>query len=93
MILMVGLCTFHEINNMYCYEVGNKVLKNFAEKLLDYLDGAFVFHAGGTKFAIVSSVYSEEKMAEVYKDLSEYARNSIEIEDSRVAINIGGNLS
>ncbi len=93
MMLMVGLCNFHEINNIYGYEVGNKVLKNFAEKLLDYLDGAFVFHAGGTKFAIVSAVYTEEKMADVYKELSEYARNSIDIDGSRVAINIGGSLS
>ena len=92
-ILMIGLCNFHEINNIYGYEIGNKVLKNFAEKLLDYLDRAFVFHAGGTKFAIVSSNYSKEEMAKVYKELSDYARHSIEIDNSMVAINLGGSLA
>lgn len=92
-ILFVGFYSFIDINNVYGYEFGNKVLKTFAEKLLEYIDDSEVFSAGGTKFAVVSTDLKLSELENIYNELVEYARSSIEVEGTHVAIMLGASCT
>jgi EAL domain-containing protein (putative c-di-GMP-specific phosphodiesterase class I)/GGDEF domain-containing protein len=101
-ILFIGLCNFTEINNVNGYEFGNKLLKIFGERLLEYVKissdflnvkEASVFHAGGTKFALVSTVFDNRKIAEIYGELSDFARHSITIDGTHISVSIAGSCA
>jgi EAL domain-containing protein (putative c-di-GMP-specific phosphodiesterase class I)/GGDEF domain-containing protein len=92
-ILFLGIYNFIDINNVYGYEFGNKVLKTFAEKLLKYVDEAEVFSAGGTKFAVVSTSLKLKELEKIYGELVEYGKYSIEIDGIHVAIMLGASCT
>jgi PAS domain S-box-containing protein len=89
-ILFIGMCNFAEINNIYGYDLGNRILRNFADKLMEYSSVCEIFHAGGTKYAVVSKELDLDGIKEIYDALKEFAKNDIFIEKNRVAINIAG---
>jgi EAL domain-containing protein (putative c-di-GMP-specific phosphodiesterase class I)/GGDEF domain-containing protein len=101
-ILFLGLCNFAQINNIHGYEFGNKLLKLFGERLLDYVkeSSAFmdekeasVFHAGGTKFALVSTIFTMDVIRDIYRDLEDYCRHRITIDDTSIAVNLAGSCA
>ncbi len=92
-ILFVGMYNFGELNNVYGYEFGNKLLRTFAEKLLEFTDDAEVYHAGGTKFALVSTHLNLSEIKEIYSELVDYCRNSIAVEGVNVTITLGGSCT
>ncbi|WP_029230896.1 EAL domain-containing protein [Butyrivibrio sp. VCB2006] len=92
-ILFIGIYNFIDINNVYGYEFGNKVIKNFAEKLLEYTDDAEVFSAGGTKFAVVSTELKLSQLKEIYEELADYGRYSITVDGTHVAIMLGASCT
>ena len=48
-VMFLGICDFEVINNVYGYEFGNSVLKDFAQKLQSLDLKAGLFHVGGVK--------------------------------------------
>ena len=101
-ILFIRLCNFTEINNVNGYEFGNKLLKLFGERLLEYVKRssefldvkeASVFHAGGTKFALVSTVFDSQKIKDIYEELSDFARHSITIDGTPISVNLAGSCA
>ncbi len=92
-ILFVGFYNFAAVNNVYGYEAGNKILRLFAEKLLAYAGDCDVFHTEGTKFAVLSYELDFHEMTEIYEELSEYARHSMEVNGMKLTMNIGGSCT
>ncbi len=92
-LLFIGFYNFAEVNNVYGYEAGNKILRLFADKQLSYVDDCEVFHADGTRFAIISTELSFADMEEIYNELSEYARNSMVVNGIKLTMNIGGSCT
>ncbi|SFB71476.1 EAL domain-containing protein [Butyrivibrio sp. YAB3001] len=91
-VLFIGILNFTEINNVYGYDFGNKVLKEFANHLFDYPE-AEAFQAGGTKFALVSSELSFKLMKQVFEELVEYGRHGIKIDGIDVTLVLGGSYT
>ncbi len=101
-IMFISLCNFTGINNVHGYEFGNKLLKLFGERLLDYKkessgfladEDASVYHAGGTKFALLSTIYDLNRIEEIYNELSEYARHDIIVGDIPISVSIAGSCA
>lgn len=92
-ILFVSAYNFIELNNVYGYEFGNKILRCFADHLLDYIDDCEVFHAGGTRFAIVSSERELKDMRKLYDELGHFSRHSIEVDGLAVTLMLGGSCT
>ena len=92
-ILFIGMYNFSELNNVYGYEFGNKILKTFAENLLRYIDEAEVYHAGGTKFALISSELGLNQIKNIYSELVEFGRHSIVVDDVPVTVTLGGSCT
>lgn len=92
-ILFIGLYNFAELNNVYGYDFGNKVLKAFAEELLKYCDNAEVYHAGGTKFAVISTELNLAQMKNMYNELVNFGRNSIVVDGASITVTLGGSCT
>ena len=92
-ILFLSLYDFSEINNVHGYDFGNKLLRLFSERLLDYTRKASIFHAGGTKFAVISSVYTEKEMEEIYHELHRYAMHEVNLDGTRIAVTLAGSYA
>ena len=92
-VLFLGLCNFGEINSVHGYEFGNAVLKNFSQKLVDQDYKAGIFHLGGVKFAMISSMYSESEIVEFYDGLSKYTMHGMNLNDTKIILNLAGSLA
>ena len=92
-ILFIGMYNFVGLNNVYGYEFGNKILKTFAEKLLEYIDDSEVYHAGGTKFALVSSELNLAEIKNIYSELCEFGRHGLVVDGIPVTLNLGGSCT
>ncbi len=92
-LLFVSLCDFGKINSVHGYDFGNKLLRSFAERLLNYIKKSTVFSAGGTKFALVSSQYTEDEIRQIYNDLSYYTMHEMVIDSTPISVTLAGSYA
>ncbi len=92
-ILFVGISYFAEINKVFGYSFGNKALKTFANHLLDYIGDAEIFYAGGTKFALIFPDFGIRELEKVYKEIEDYARYSVSVDNNKITLSIAGSCS
>lgn len=67
-VLMLGFTKFNQINNMYGYTFGNRVLQHVARLLQRYVEHhGRVYRLDGTRFAVITRDQTSEKIRTVYK--------------------------
>ncbi len=92
-VLLLGISKFSEINEMYGYHYGNRVLQLFARKVLDVTGNTgHCYRLDGTKFAVISNVLYVEDIEEKYKDFRNYFREDFRVDDKRILLNVNGGL-
>ena len=92
-VLMLGIKNFADINDVYGYPFGNKVLKELAQQLRSFCKGkGMLYRMDGAKFAFCASDISRDEMAEMYKHMQEIARNDIYIDGNHVTLVICGGM-
>lgn len=90
-VLLVGINHFSEINDVYGYSFGDRVLKEFGVLILDLLKGAgTVYRMDGVRFACCIPQTTEEFILEIYTKIQHMARHNIVIDDIRISISISG---
>ncbi|MBQ2802827.1 MAG: GGDEF and EAL domain-containing protein, partial [Lachnospiraceae bacterium] len=90
-VLLVGINHFSDINDIYGYEFGNKVLREFGHMIRDVIkERGTVFRMDGVRFACCLEDCSKEELIDIYKQLQYQARHKIYIRDARIAVNISG---
>ena len=68
-LCMVGIGKFTEINEMFGYTFGNRVLQTFGRHLFDNIGNAGdVYKLDGTKFALISSTLDAEQIRRKYEE-------------------------
>jgi diguanylate cyclase (GGDEF)-like protein len=66
-VILFGISKFSEINEMYGYHFGNRVLQLYARSLYEATGNeGHSYRIDGTKFAIISNTLSIEEMRERY---------------------------
>ncbi|MDY5576072.1 MAG: GGDEF and EAL domain-containing protein [Lachnospiraceae bacterium] len=90
-ILMVGVNQFHNINSIYGYDNGDRVLKEFALglKKIAGKQGA-VYRMEGTKFALCIRDMDVLKTEKMYEQIQNMGRNEIVINDIYIPLSISG---
>lgn len=92
-VLMLGIKNFADINDVYGYPFGNKVLKELAQQLRSFCKGkGMLYRMDGAKFAFCASDISRDEMEEMYKHMQEIARNNIYIGGNHVTLVICGGM-
>lgn len=90
-VLLIGLNNFSEINDMYGYDFGNKVLRKFANIVTAELkERGIAFRMDGVQFACCLKDFKHEEVQELYKMLKYEARHNIYVDGMRVAVSLSG---
>ena len=86
-ILIVGISKFSEVNAVYGYHFGNRVLQLFARKIFDTIgNNGACYRIDGTKFAIISNMLSLDDIREKYQVFRNYFREVFQVDDKRVLL-------
>ena len=88
-VIMVGISKFSEINEMYGYHYGNRVLQLYARKVFDVTGNTGnCYRIDGTKFAIISNTLSEDEIRQKYIGFRNYFREVFQIDDKRILLEV-----
>ena len=68
-VLLIGLQNFLQINNLYGFTFGNKVLMQIALLLVKYKDKGIVFRTEGAKFAFATTQLDPEAVIGLYHEI------------------------
>lgn len=90
---MVGVSKFTEINEVYGYDFGNRILQKVGRYLLEHIGNTgSVYRLDGTKFAVISSTRTADEMKEQYEDLRSQFRNDFSIDGQALILDLNAGL-
>ena len=88
-ILIIGISKFSEINAMYGYHFGNRVLQSFARKMFESAgNSGSVYRIDGTKYAIISNTLDLEDIRERYERFRNFFREDFQIDDRKILLEV-----
>ena len=88
-VLLVGISKFSEINEMYGYHFGNRVLQLFARKVFDTTgNNGHSYRIDGTKFAVISNTLSMKDMKERYDRFRSFFHEDFMVEGKRILLDV-----
>ena len=86
-VSIVGISRFSEINEVYGYHFGNRVLQLFARKIFDSVGNTgSCFRIDGTKFAIISNSFSLDEVQEKYNGFRNFFREDFSVDTKRIML-------
>ena len=89
MLIELGINRFSDINNIYSYVFGNKVLQDFADKLKTLIRGrGLVYRLDGAKFALCMRDINITQAEELYKKIQHIAGNDVSVEGTPVCLSV-----
>ena len=95
-LMIIGANQFRNINKSYGFDFGNKVLRLFAEQILQLIQSyGRVFRLNGVKFCVlIDRMCKQEELERLYTDICGVAKNLLHVDDQMVSLTIsGGSLS
>lgn len=92
-VLMIGINNFSDVNAIYGYSYGDKVLRGLSDILLELVRGfGKVYRMDGVCFACVLPECSNRELEDFYGRVQYAARHSLFIDDVRISISISGGV-
>lgn len=86
-VFQVGINKFSEINEVYGYKFGNIVLQKVAKIIKEYIgNNGNVYRMDGTKFAIISTVFTPYQMNVDYEKFRNFFRGKFYVDDRCVPL-------
>ena len=95
-MMMLSVNQFRRINNSYGFDLGNKVLRLFADELLQMIKGyGRVFRLNGVKFCVlIDGLVERKEMEELYNKICGIARDNLRVEGRLIRLTLSvGSLS
>ena len=84
---IVGINKFSEINEVYGYHFGNRVLQLFARRIFDTVSNTGTcYRIDGTKFAVISYIGSSHELGEQYTIVRNYFREVFQVDGKRIML-------
>ena len=85
--IVVGISKFSEINEVYGYHFGNRVLQLFARKIFEVTGNTgSCYRIDGTKFAIISNSFSLDEVHEKYIGFRNFFREDFFVDNKRILL-------
>ena len=86
-VLLFGISKFSEINEMYGYHFGNRVLQRYARIVFETVgNSGHTYRIDGTKCAVISSTLSIDEFREVYHQLRTRLHENFETDGKKVLL-------
>ena len=90
-VIIVGISKFSEINEVYGYHFGNRVLQMFARKVFETTGNTGTcYRIDGTKFAIINNSLIVDEVREKYNGFRDYFREVFQVDDKRILLEVNG---
>ena len=91
-IILIGISKLSEINEIYGYNFGNRVLQTVGRYLFDHAgNGGMVYRLDGTKFAIMTKM-SIAEIERKYNELRTAFRAGTSIDDNYIILDLNAGL-
>jgi diguanylate cyclase (GGDEF)-like protein len=88
-VVLVGISRFSEINEMYGYHFGNRVLQHYARKMFEITGNAgYCYRIDGTKFAVISNTLDMSEMESCYERFRTYFREDFQLDNIKILLDI-----
>ncbi|MBR3158857.1 MAG: EAL domain-containing protein [Atopobiaceae bacterium] len=88
-VLLFGIAKFSEINEMYGYHFGNRVLQLYARRVFEMLGtSGHTYRIDGTQFAIISNTLSIAELRERYDSLRSYLHEGFVVNGKNILLDL-----
>ncbi len=92
-LLLLNVIGFSDLNKLYGYMFGNRVLKSMAEYLTMEVGGkGHVYRGDGTILGVCTSKMTLDEVKELYQNMRQYVRQSFKAGNSRVSMELCGGV-
>lgn len=92
-LAMIGIGKFSEINEVYGYHFGNKVLQAFARYLYQRVGNTGIaYRLDGTKFAVLSLCRNTREIIAGYETFRNHFRKGFDVEDRQVMLDLNAGV-
>ncbi|MBQ6401886.1 MAG: EAL domain-containing protein [Firmicutes bacterium] len=92
-ITMVGISRFSELNDVYGYQFGNRLLQTVGRFLLENIAGSGkVYRLDGPRFAVVGPTGSEEEIQKKYDLLRARFRDGFTLDDKYIILELNAGM-
>lgn len=92
-ILEIGIVQFMQINDIYGYTFGSRVLNRFSKLMAECVGNTgVIYRMDGARFAVVNHDFSEEEMAQVYRVIQLQLKQGFTVNGKRLNLVINGGL-
>ena len=90
-VILFGVSRFSEINEMYGYHFGNRVLQLYARKIIEITGNkGHIYRIDGTKLAVISNDFSIEELREKYDKLHAFLHEEFIVDNRHVLMDLYG---
>ena len=90
-VILLGISKFSEVNEIYGYHFGNRVLQLYARKIFEITGNTgHCYRIDGTKFAVISNSLSIDEMKANYEKFRTFFRESFQVDDKRIMLDVNG---
>jgi diguanylate cyclase (GGDEF)-like protein/PAS domain S-box-containing protein len=84
-IALIDMNRFHEINDFYGENVGDKVIKALAKQIEFHLQKSYeIFHLQGDQFIILNTEFTQERFSEEMLRLNTFLSNKVLLIENRI---------
>ena len=88
-VVLFGISRFSEINEMYGYHFGNRVLQLYARSVFEATGNAgHCYRIDGTKFAVISNTLSIEELRENYDNFRSFLHEHFQVDGKKVLLEL-----
>ena len=88
-VMLFGISKFAEINEMYGYHFGNRVLQLYARSVYEATgNSGHLYRIDGTKFAVISNSLSIGEMREKYDSYRTFLHEDFRVDDKAILLDL-----
>ncbi len=92
-VMLVGTMNFSDINNIYGYSFGNRVIAALSDRLKEQTAGnGELFRGEGTMILFCSENMSVEEMTRMYQDLRNFALQMLAVDGNRIPLKLSAGI-
>lgn len=92
-VMLLGTIDFSEINNIYGYSFGNKVIAAIADHLKEQAGAnGELFRGEGTMLLFCSETMTLEEMTRLYQAQKNYALHLLVVEDTKISVKLSAGI-
>lgn len=91
LIMIVGISSFSDINDVYGYKFGNRVLQALAEKIKNiFANKGALYRLNGTQFAIITHSLDNIEAEKLYNQLQQEVKLDFYVDKERITLAMNG---